>query len=98
MAHLGYEVTMKELNKFARQFVWIAQFGFSLITPLLLCLLISYLLDSKCGLGTWIYIPGFVFGLLSSGMTAYNFYKSVINKTKREEENTKHKVSFNSHH
>lgn len=41
--------------------------------PLLLCLALSWWLTEKFNLGSWVYIPGFFFGLGGSAMVATNF-------------------------
>ena len=52
-------------------------------------------LCAKVGLGGWIYIPGFFFGMGGSGMVAWKLYISVTGKQKKEE--TKKHISFNRH-
>lgn len=73
----------------------LSQFGLSFITPLLLCLAGCWLLVTKTGIGNWIYMLGFFFGLGGSGTVAYKFYLSV-NKQERKKEK-KEKVYFNRH-
>lgn len=89
---------MKEWNRIFSQLAMIAQFGLSLIMPLLLCLLVCYLLNAKCGVGEWVYLLGFFFGLGGSFTTAYKFYLTVMKKEERNKEKEKPKVSFNKHH
>ncbi|MCD7955411.1 MAG: AtpZ/AtpI family protein [Lachnospiraceae bacterium] len=87
---------MKKYNDFLKNITLLGQFSLSLITPLLLCLGLCWWLTARAGLGTWIYIPGFFFGLGGSGMFAYKFYLSVIKKDKTDKTG-KGKVSFNKH-
>ena len=56
----GWAHTMSSLSMFS-------QLGLSLAAPLLLCVLICSWLTGRFGIGTWIYIPGFFFGLGGSG-------------------------------
>ena len=56
---------------------------------------ICWLLCAKAGLGGWIYIPGFFFGMGGSGMVAWKLYVSVTGRQKKEE--TKKHISFNRH-
>lgn len=86
---------MKQWSNFMKQITLLTQFGLSLITPLLVCLAVSWWLASKTGIGAWVYIPGFFFGLGSSGMVAYKLYLSVSKQEKKEKK--KDKISFNRH-
>lgn len=88
---------MKQWSNFIKQITLLTQFGLSLITPLLVCLALSWWLTSKTGIGEWIFIPGFFFGLGSSGMVAYKLYLSVSKQEKKEKAKKKNKVSFNRH-
>lgn len=73
----------------------LSQFGLSFITPLLLCLAVCWWLTAYMGMGGWVYIPGFFFGLGGSFTVAYKLYLSVMKRQKKEEK--KKKVSFNRH-
>lgn len=84
----------KELNDIVNKLAMITQLGLSIIIPTLLCVWFSWYLNMHKGVGLWIYIPGFIFGIGSSIMTAYKFYVSVMKKEKKEK---KKKVSFNRH-
>ncbi len=88
---------MKQWAEIVKNLSLLTQFGLSLITPLLLCLAVCWLLTSKAGLGGWVYIPGFILGLGGSGMVAYKLYLSVERRQKKEQEKEKDKVSFNRH-
>lgn len=52
----------------------ISQLGLSLMMPLLLMLFLCNFFVEKYSLPSWIYLPGLLFGLGGSGMTAYKFY------------------------
>lgn len=86
---------MKQWSELVKNITMLSQFGLSLITPILLCLAICWMLVSKTGVGGWIYILGFFFGLGGSGTVAYKFYLSISRQHKKEEK--KKKVSFNRH-
>ena len=89
---------MKEMKwwmDIVKNLTMLTQFSFTLVTPLLMCLCICWLLCAKANLGGWIYIPGFFFGMGGSGMVAWKLYVSVIGKQKKEE--TKKHISFNRH-
>lgn len=86
---------MKGWSILIKNITMLSQFGLSFITPTLLCLAICWWLSSRWGIGGWVYIPGFFFGMGGSGMVAYKFYLSVTKKEKKKEKKTP--ISFNRH-
>lgn len=86
---------MKRWSEIIKQLTLLTQFGLSLITPLLLCLGVCIWLTGHTGIGGWIFIPGFIMGLGSSGMVAYKLYLSVTKPQKQQKK--KEKVFFNRH-
>ena len=89
---------MKEMKwwmDIVKNLTMLTQFSFTLVTPLLMCLGLCWLLCAKAGLGGWVYIPGFFFGMGGSGMVAWKLYVSVTAKEKKEER--KKHLSFNRH-
>lgn len=72
----------------------IGQLGISMIAPILICALICYYVNRKYNIGWWIYIPGLLFGLGASFMTAYKVYLSESKKANKESEN---RIGFNEH-
>jgi len=84
-----------ELNAIIKNVALLGQLGLSIIMPMLLSIGICWYLNTRLGVGLWIYIFGFIFGIGSSFMTAYKFYLAEIQKTKKE--NKKKRVSFNRH-
>lgn len=86
---------MKQWSDIIKNVSLLTQFGLSLLTPLLLCLGLCWWLCSRFGLGGWIYILGFFFGLGGSGTVAYKLYLSQTQQYKKEEK--KDRVSFNRH-
>lgn len=87
-----------DLREVFRNLALASQFGISFISPLLLCVVICWWLVSRVGLGGWIYIPGFFFGLGGSFSIAYKLYLSVTGQLEKEKKEKKHKISFNKHH
>ena len=84
----------REWNTILRHLTMLGQLGLSLIMPVLMCMGGCWLLCTKLGLGLWVYIPGFILGLGSSGVTAYKTWQQVMKKdAKKDQEN----VSFNRH-
>ena len=88
---------MKQWSEIIRNVTMLSQLGLSLITPVLICLAVCWLIVSKTGAGGWVYIPGFFFGLGGSGAVAYKFYLSINRQQKKENKKKKNKVSFNRH-
>ena len=87
---------MKKWGDIIRNLTMLSQFGLSFITPLLLCLLICWWLPAHLGIGDWVFLPGFFFGLGGSFTVAYKLYLSVTSHQRKEKK--KNKVSFNRHH
>ena len=73
----------------------LSQLGLSFITPLLLCLALCWFIISKTGVGVWVYIPGFFFGMGGSATVAYKFYLSINKQQKKKHK--KDKIYFNRH-
>ena len=86
---------MKDWVEISQRLIMLGQLGLSLMMPILICLGICYLLVTKAGLGLWIYIPGFIFGLGSSFMTAYKVWLSVTAKEKKKAQ--EEPPAFNRH-
>ena len=77
---------MKKWGDIIRNLTMLSQFGLSFITPLLLCLLICWWLTAHLGIGEWVFLPGFFFGLGGSFTVAYKLYLSVTGHQKKEKE------------
>ena len=86
---------MKDWVEISQRLIMLGQLGLSLMMPILICLGICYLLVTKAGLGLWIYIPGFIFGLGASFMTAYKMWLSVTAKEKKKAQ--EEPPAFNRH-
>lgn len=86
---------MKNWADILKNITLLTQFGLSFITPLLVCLGVCWWLSSHMGVGGWVFIPGFFFGMGGSGMVAYKLYLSVITREKKNRK--KQKVFFDKH-
>lgn len=86
---------MRHWMNLAKSLTAFTQFGLSLVTPLLLCLGLCMWLSQGMGVGGWVYIPGFFFGMGGSAMVAYKFYLGIIGK--QEKEKKKKRICFNRH-
>ena len=87
----------KQLSEVIKQLTLLTQFGIELVTPLLGCLAISYVLVAKLGIGGWIFIPGFFFGLGGSWAVALKLYKSTLHQQEKERKEKKQELNFNRH-
>lgn len=72
----------------------LTQLGLSLTVPPVLCLLVCSHLADRYGLGSWVYVPGFILGFGSSCVTAWKLYRAQMKKEKKKE---KERDSFNRH-
>lgn len=88
---------MRQWTDIIKNITMLTQFGLSFITPLLMCLGACWWITSVTGIGGWIYIPGFFFGMGGSGMVAYKLYLSVTKHQAKENKKKRKKVSFNRH-
>lgn len=88
---------MKNWIHVIKHITMLTQFGLSFVTPIFLCLALCWWLNIHIGLGGWVYIPGFFFGLGGSFMVAYKLYLSVTGHQKKSENKKVKKVSFNRH-
>ena len=83
-------------SDFMKNITMVTQLGLSLLTPTVLCILGCWWLTAHTGIGLWLYIVGFLFGLGSSFMVAYNLYLRIMKKEDKEKKK-RSSVSFNSH-
>lgn len=86
---------MKSWSDILKNITMLTQFGLSFITPLLMCLAVCWWLSVHQGVGGWVFIPGFFFGMGGSAMVAYKLYLSVTNRQKKDKK--KAHISFNRH-
>lgn len=84
--------------KALRELSWLTQLGFSIVSPLLICVLGSVWLRNRFTLGRWVVIVGLLLGLggaLSAGLAFFRH-------TRQVDQGGTHKqspppVSFNEH-
>ncbi|MCF0133294.1 MAG: AtpZ/AtpI family protein [Blautia sp.] len=88
---------MKKWNDMIKSITLFSQFGFSFITPMIMCVGIGWLFTAKLSVGAWVFIPGFIFGIGSSFMVAYKFYRKAVRDNEREQNERKKTISFNQH-
>ena len=92
---------MKQMHEIFRHLSLLTQLGLSLVTPVLICMAVCWLLTDKAGVGAWVYIPGFIFGLGGSFMSAWKFGKMISSAQTKEDQERKIRKrrgsSFNGH-
>ncbi len=88
---------MQKWNDIFKQLSMLSQFGLTLIIPILMCTGFCWWLTTRFGIGGWVFIPGFIFGLGASFMTAYKFYQYQTKGKRKLSEEKKNKHSYNSH-
>lgn len=88
---------MKNWMDAIKNLTMLTQLGLSFITPIFLCLAVCWWLNTYAGLGGWVYIPGFFFGLGGSFTVAYKLYLKVMEDQKRRGRKNPKKSSFNRH-
>ena len=88
---------MKNWADMLKNITMLTQFGLSFVTPVFLCLALSWWLNIHMGVGAWVYIPGVFFGLGGSFMVAYKLYLKIMEEQKKEDKKKHIKVSFNRH-
>jgi len=86
---------MNQLYKALENLVWVTQLGFSLLFPLVCFLAGCWWLNTRAGVGGWIYIPGLLLGLAVGGATFRQFARRWLNQAKRESE--RRTGGFNTH-
>ncbi|MDO5400892.1 MAG: hypothetical protein Q4F17_07925 [Eubacteriales bacterium] len=77
--------------------MWVGQFGFSILFPLCLFLMIAYWLQVKFALGMWIYALCGVIGLLTSVSTVRSCLRSLRKAADEAADSPEPPVSFNNH-
>ena len=91
---------MKKYMKIAQLIAMFGQLGFTLITPPVVMALLAWWLQSRLGWGSWIMIVFLLIGLITSAVSAYQFYLKVMStmeKTDREKEPIKKSVVYYRH-
>ncbi len=89
---------MRPYAKVLRGIVLAGQLGFTLITPPVVMALAAEWLQDRFGLGVWVMLLALLTGLLTSGTSAYHFYRrAAASAKKREETPAKKSVTFFNH-
>lgn len=87
---------MKQKNRFTRIYE-ITNFSFSLISPLVLCTLLSYFVSQKLQTGYWVILVGILIGLAVLVNNYFLFYKKHKQSLEKENKENQLPTSFNNH-
>ena len=83
--------------KFFSLLTWVTQFGFSILFPLCLFLIIAVWLQEQLGLGAWIVLLFGLIGLLTSFSTAKSCLKTILKGVERSSSKKQPPTAFNDH-
>ena len=77
--------------------MWVGQFGFSIIFPTLVFLLLAVWLQTKFSLGAWIIVVLGILGVLTSISTTRSCLRSLRKAAEEASESPEPPISFNNH-
>lgn len=77
--------------------IWVTQFGFSILFPPCVFLLLANWLQNKFGFGGWIIVVCGVLGLLTAISTAKSCVQSMLKAAEEASDNPDPPVAFNDH-
>lgn len=77
--------------------LWVGQFGFSILFPLCLFLILAHWLQVKFALGMWIYAVCGIIGFLTSISTVRSCLHSLRKAAEEAAGSEKPPISFNNH-
>lgn len=83
--------------KFLSLLMWVGQFGFSIIFPTLLFLLIAVWLRAKFGLGIWIVAVLGILGIMTSISTTRSCWHSMQKAAEEASGRKEPPIGFNHH-
>lgn len=84
--------------KFLSLILWVGQFGFSVIFPTLIFLLLGNWLQNRFGLGLWVMIVCGILGVLTSVSTAKSCLKSLRKAAEDAGSQKQPPTAFSDHH
>ncbi len=83
--------------KFLSLLMWVGQFGFSVLFPTCLFLMLGVWLQGTFGLGTWVVLVLGGVGLLTSFSTAKSCLRSILKEIERTSDRRDPPPAFNEH-
>lgn len=83
--------------KFLTLLMWVGQFGFSIIFPILFFLYLGVWLQAKFGFGLWIILLLGILGILTTVSTAKSCLHALCKAAEEASGTEEHPISFNDH-
>ena len=77
--------------------MWVGQFGFSILFPMVFFLYLGAWLQGRFGLGIWVMIAAGILGLLTTISTTRSCLRSLCKAAEDASGSKKPPVSFNDH-
>lgn len=74
---------------------WLTQLGFSILSPMLLCILGAVWLRDHMALGDWIVILGILLGLMGAVGSGMTFFRAFVPKEPKKPQSPP--IGFNEH-
>lgn len=90
-------VKLGAVMKILSLLIWVGQFGFSIIFPVLFFLLLAVWLQNRFGLGMWIVAVLGILGLLTSVSTARSCLRSLRKAAQEASSQDPPPTAFNDH-
>ncbi len=88
---------MKTIAQALEDLVWVSQLGLSLMMPLLLLMGLCYWLTTSVGVGHWVYLPGFLFGIGAGATSFWSFWQMTQRRNAKKAKAKQQTISFNHH-
>ncbi|MGM9551466.1 MAG: AtpZ/AtpI family protein [Clostridia bacterium] len=79
----------KDKYKHMRAAAWITQFGLSMVSPIILCVIFALWINNTFNTGTWVVIVGMLLGVAASFTTMASFIKTVKKEMEDKEDDKK---------
>lgn len=88
---------MKSGFSLARCLVWLTQFGFSVVSPLVICIFGAIWLSNHFGIGKWIIAVGIIAGIGGAVSGLMSSLKTMERLSKADDKKDEGTVYFNDH-
>ncbi len=80
-----------------KDLTWLTQLGFSILSPLLFCILGAVWLRQRCSLGLWVVFLGLALGLGGAFSAGTAFFRYTKQQENSQHKKTANPVCFNEH-
>ena len=77
--------------------LWVTQFGVSILFPFCFFLMLAAWLQSRFGLGMWIYLVCGIFGLMTTVSTVRSCLHSLLKAAEEASPKKENPIAFNYH-